>query len=146
MQNVHSGLFFLTQKFLDAIILPDVQIDAKKGGMNMRKALAAVFFAGLFLLMLSTLVVTPDDASAAAIPPPSPADFHAVLAPPAPQPVCSADASSIAESRSMAVLYVMPDSHAVSPAVIHDSNGRVLTSVRYENSVYQVFRAGVAGG
>ena len=27
-----------------------------------------------------------------------------------------------------------------------DSNGRVLTAVRYENSVYQVFRPEVAGG
>ena len=101
----------------------------------MRKSLAAVFFAGLFLLMLSTLVVTPEDASAAAISPPSPADFHAVLAPPAPQPVCSADASCSAENRSPAVWFALPCSKAVSPAVIHDSNGRVLTSVRYENSV-----------
>ena len=27
-----------------------------------------------------------------------------------------------------------------------DANGRVLTACRYENSVYQLFRAGVAGG
>lgn len=112
----------------------------------MRKAFAAVFFAGLFLLMLSTLVVSPDHASAAAIPPPSPADFHAVLAPPAPQPIGSADVSCTAENRSPAVWFALPSGAAVSPVVIHDSNGRVLTSVRYENSVYQVFRAGVAGG
>ena len=35
---------------------------------------------------------------------------------------------------------------AVSPAHKCDSNGRILTSARYENSVYQLFRPEVAGG
>lgn len=113
----------------------------------MRKALAVVFFAGLFLLMLSTLVVSPDDASSVNVPPPSPADFQAVVLPPSmPQPVCSADHFSTSEERCANDCVQLSFDPAVSTAAIHDSNGRVLTSVRYENSVYQVFRAGVAGG
>lgn len=112
----------------------------------MRKALYAVLWTGLFLLLLSTLVVTPEAASAADILPPSSAQFHAFTLPAAPEPTCGADHPSFVQSRVFASSVSQKMEWAADPGAQHDSNGRVLTSVRYENSVYQVFRPEVAGG
>lgn len=113
----------------------------------MRRALYVVLLTGLFLLMLSALVVTPEsrEVSAAALPP---SDVRAVF-----RPLVSAilpDAADAPSGRSdmRPVLSLLPALLlcAVFLPGARDANGRVLTAVRYENSVYQLFRPEVAGG
>ena len=111
----------------------------------MRNVLFTLLFAGLFLLLLSALVVSapPDGAE----PMPSVPVNAALL----PQPAQACEANGLSAMRPLlshslwlcAVLAVL-----CLPAASHnrDANGRVLTAVRYENSVYQVFRPEVAGG
>ena len=113
----------------------------------MRRALYTVLLAGLFLLMLSALVVTPE-----AIPDPTPtrapADFHAMFRPlvsailpePAAAPVSRADVRVM-----LTFLPVLTLCLAFFTGT-RDANGRVLRDIRYENSVYQLFRPEVAGG
>ena len=113
----------------------------------MRKWAVTVLVTGLFLLMLSALVVTPEDA----VPPPAPvvhADYHAVFVPPVdpPAPVTARTAENrqplCSGVKAQSVLAVCGWQDGES----RDSNGRVLSALRYENSVYQVFRPEVAGG
>lgn len=113
----------------------------------MRKALWAVCFTGLFLLMLSALVVTPEDALPAEPVPPLPLNAHLMFAAmPAPSaPVAQADAA-LSVLRFFFVLLPVSLLCAASLPYSCDSNGRILTSARYENSVYQLFRPEVAGG
>lgn len=113
----------------------------------MRKALYAVLLTGLFLLMLSALVVTPETADVHPVADLS-IDFQTAF-----RPLVSAilpDAADVPAARSdlrftlcaLPVLLLC----AAFWACICDANGRVLTAVRYENSVYQLFRPEVAGG
>ena len=113
----------------------------------MRRAVYAVLLTGLFLLMLSALVVTPETAVSQPEIDLS-ADFHAVF-----QPLVSAilpDAADVPSSRSDLRLlpFALPVIllGAALFSGVHDANGRVLSAVRYENSVYQLFRPEVAGG
>jgi len=113
----------------------------------MRKTAMAILLGGLFLLMLSALVVTPEDAYAPA-PPPSPRQYHAVFALPA-QPPAPVSAGMTAHRAQPGLMPAA--SQTAAPADWHaqgtrDSNGRVLSTARYENSVYEVFRAETAGG
>ena len=113
----------------------------------MRKALYTVLLAGLFAVMLSALVVSPE------APAEQPAarvhqDFHALF-----RPMVSAilpDAvdcpSGRAEVRVIFCALPLLFQCCIPFSVSRDANGRILTSVRYENSVYQLFRAEVAGG
>ena len=112
----------------------------------MRKAFWAVVTIGLFLLLLSALVVTPETAvreSAPALP----VDYHAVLMTPvcpvAPDPLQPAGSF---ESRVCLYGFALLCAFVFVLTARHDSNGRILTAARYENSVYQVFRPEVAGG
>lgn len=113
----------------------------------MRKALYAVLLTGLFVLMLSALVVTPETADVPA-PADLTADFRAVF-----RPLVSAmvpDTADVPSGRTDAAMAVChlpvltPCAALLSCA--RDANGRVLSAVRYENSVYQLFRPEVAGG
>lgn len=113
----------------------------------MRRALYAVLLTGLFLLLLSALVVTPDlpDAPASVR---MPADFRAVF-----RPVISAALPEAADALPArpdlrVILSVLPVLFMCAALFlgVRDANGHVLTAVRYENSVYQVFRPEVAGG
>ncbi len=113
----------------------------------MRKALLAVLVSGLFLLMLSALIVTPEDAAAE---PPAPVSPMAALIP-APTSVPLYDHADGVSARwqSDRALPLCAFASALlllCAALSHDANGRVLTTPRYENSFYQVFRAEVAGG
>lgn len=113
----------------------------------MRKALWAICLTGLFLLMLSALVVTPEDSLPREPVPPLPANAPVFLvAAPAPAaPLADREAAGT-EMLFFFALLGISFLAAVSPAHKCDSNGRVLTSARYENSVYQLFRPEVAGG
>ena len=113
----------------------------------MRRALTAVLLTGLFLLMLSALVVTPEltEAQPAVN---GTADFHAVF-----RPLISAmlpDAADVPAGRTSQSVPVCVFSVLLLCAALvlctRDANGRVLSAVRYENSVYQLFRPEVAGG
>ena len=117
------------------------------GGERMRKIAAAVFVTGLFVLMLSALVVTPaqDAAPAQAR---SIDEQHAVFL--MPVDANGAMPSALPQSR-----YETDDEPVAVTAVSHtdwqaqglrDSNGHVLLALRYEDCVYQVFRAEIAGG
>jgi len=113
----------------------------------MRRALYAVLLTSLFLLLMSALVVTPETAQVQPAADLS-ADFHAVF-----RPLVSAvlpdaaDAPSSRASHSIA-LCTLPVLLLCTALVscARDANGRVLSAVRYENSVYQLFRPEVAGG
>ena len=113
----------------------------------MRKTAVAILLGGLFLLMLSALVVTPQDASPPA-PPPQPEQYHAVFMPPAepPAPVSAEVPAQRTQPGTMANLTTAVVDDEWHGTGVHDSNGRVLNTIRYENSVYEVFRAEVAGG
>lgn len=113
----------------------------------MRRALYAVLLTGLFALMLSALVVAPE-APQAPVPPPLPQDFHAVFRPliSAILPDAAALPSSQPELRPALGLTPLVLLCAVLLTGTRDANGRVLSAVRYENSVYQLFRPEVAGG
>ena len=113
----------------------------------MRKALYAVLLTGLFVLMLSALVVTPEAAETPAAVDLS-ADFHAAFRPlvSAILPdAADAPANRISASAALGMLPVFLLCAAPLSA-LRDANGRVLSAVRYENSVYQLFRPEVAGG
>ena len=113
-----------------------------------RKVWLAALLTGLFLLMLSALVVTPADEAAPVRLLPAPADQHAVLLPmPAPQAPSSADAPARSPEWKLAVWSaVLAICCMAASAAQRDANGHVLRSVRYENSVYQLFRPEMAGG
>ena len=113
----------------------------------MRRTLYAVLLAGLFLLMLSALVVTPESVENQ---PPMrmPQDFHAIF-----RPVISAILPEAADAPAgrpavQMILGFLPllCLCAVPPDGVRDANGRVLCALRYENSVYQLFRPEIAGG
>lgn len=113
----------------------------------MRRVLYAVLLSGLFVLLLSALVVTPEEA---AVPQETDlsADFHAVF-----RPVVSAILPDTADAPSaranISLLFsTLPVlfSCAAPLSCARDANGRTLSAVRYENSVYQLFRPEVAGG
>ncbi len=113
----------------------------------MRKALYAVLLTGLFVLLLSALVVSPETAETPAEWNP-PADFHAVF-----RPVISAVLPAAADVPSNRIsesagIWILPVLFlcAAPLLALRDANGRVLCAVRYENSVYQLFRPEVAGG
>jgi len=113
----------------------------------MRRALYAVLLTGLFLLMLSALVVTPETADAQPAVDLS-ADFHAAFRPlvSAILPdAADAPAGRTSHSITLCTLPVLLLCAALISCV-RDANGRVLSAVRYENSVYQLFRPEVAGG
>lgn len=113
----------------------------------MRKALWTICLTGLFLLLLSALVVTPEDALPREPVPPLPANAPVfVVAAPAPAALPADRETAGTEMRFFFALLAVPFLAAANPAHKHDSNGRVLTSARYENSVYQLFRPEVAGG
>ena len=111
----------------------------------MRKALMGVLLTGLFLLLLSALVVSPEE-TAEPMPLP-PREYHAAFLPmtalndaaagqlQSPQPEAREAAAGVLLAAAVCCL-----------CCVCDSNGRVLTAARYENSVYQVFRPEVAGG
>ena len=113
----------------------------------MRKALWTICLTGLFLLLLSALVVTPEDALPREPVPPLPANAQLFLAAaPAPAAPAADRESSGAETRFFFVLLCALFPAAAAAARKCDSNGRILTSARYVNSVYQLFRPEVAGG
>lgn len=113
----------------------------------MRRVVYAVLLTGLFLLLLSALVVTPETAEAQSTPDLS-ADFHAVF-----RPVVTAilpeaavaPVNRLSQAEALCLLPVLPLCAALLSRAC-DANGRVLSAVRYENSVYQLFRPEVAGG
>lgn len=113
----------------------------------MRKVLYAVLLTGLFLLMLSALVVTPEAADAQ---PPvrMPLNVQAVFLP-AVSTAVSDPAHLLSNRPDMRVMLSLVPVLLLCAALIwgvRDANGHVLTAVRYENSVYQVFHPEVAGG
>ena len=114
----------------------------------MRKVWLTALLTGLFLLMLSVLVVTPADEAAPVRLLPAPADQHAVLLPmPPPQAPSTADAPARSPEWKLAVCAAaLAVCCMAASAAPHDANGHVLRSVRYENSVYQLFRPEMAGG
>ena len=113
----------------------------------MRKVMYTVLITGLFLLLLSALVVTPEVPEAVSLGEAS-TDFQAVFRPlqsvllpsAADAPRCSPGAQLLAWAMPVYALFCL------IPGLTRDANGRVLTAVRYENSVYQLFRPEVAGG
>ena len=114
----------------------------------MRKALWAFLCTGIFLLMLSALVVTPETPAAAGAVPVLPEDLHAVFRPAVlPPPVDTADGGLRQAEIGMSLLCAFLLAAVVLPRLCPtDANGRIITAVRYENSVYQLFRPEVAGG
>ena len=112
----------------------------------MRKVLYAVFVTGLFVLMLSALVVSPETADAQSAWH-QPADLRATFRPvvSAVMPDAAVPASRISCTAALCALPVLLLCTAPLSAV-RDANGHVLSAVRYENSVYQLFRPEVAGG
>lgn len=113
----------------------------------MRKAFGVLLLGGLLLLLLSALVVTEADAC---LPEADvlPARTQPVLMMPASVAAAQQTDASVAPSTPVRALCLLALAGACClPAFhAHDANGRVLTAGRYENSVYQVFRAEVAGG
>ena len=112
----------------------------------MRRAVYAAILTGLFLLLLSALVVSPETPAAPRALPES-EEHHAVFRPliSAIVPEVSARAQEHPETRL--ILCSIPLILCFMPlCVTRDANGRVLRAARYENSVYQLFRAEVAGG
>ena len=112
----------------------------------MRKALYAVLLSALFLLLLSALVVP----SEAAEPLPAgslPAHLHAAFC--LPVPAVPPQGEQMPASGGLHLLPSMLPAlfaGAILLFGVRDANGRVLSAVRYENSVYQLFRPEVAGG
>lgn len=113
----------------------------------MRRMVWAVLLSGLFLLMLSALVVTPDTA----VPTPQApvaGDWQAVFHPLVSAILPDAAAEPRIAERTRMILSPLPLfwHFSAPPAAVSDANGRILTALRYENSVYQLFRPEVAGG
>ena len=113
----------------------------------MRRALYGILLAGLFLLMLSSLVVTPENA-ASELPSHMPADIHATFRPLLSAMLPETTDAPVSRTAFRLILSALPllSLCAVPIAGVRDANGRVLCSLRYENSVYQLFRPEVAGG
>ena len=113
----------------------------------MHRALFGVMLAGLFVLLLSALVVTPET-EPPAVSPLMPHDFHAVMTSAA-LPSAQADLSAPEPAEELQMRSQLPKQHSADETCRRasaDSNGRVLRSLRYENSFYQLFRPEVAGG
>ena len=113
----------------------------------MRKAMYAVLLSGLFVLLLSALVVTPEVPAAPDVSDLR-ADFQAVFRPLVSAILPDAAAVPSTQNADSAVLCMLPVFLlcAAPLSALRDANGRVLSAVRYENSVYQLFRPEVAGG
>ncbi len=111
----------------------------------MRKAFAAVFWAGLFVLMLSALVVTPHQEAPPKPEPPFP--MHVAFAAAAQRvlPSVPETMAKPCEHEEYSVKAEIGAGDALLPQH-RDANGRVIRGGRYENSVYQVFRPETAGG
>ena len=107
----------------------------------MRRILPAVLLGGLFLLMLSALVTTPQPEN----PIPPPVETAVVMARQQEQPQTACQQPSAGETRTLRLRLHRADLPMMLPRAT-DANGRVLTACRYENSVYQLLRAGVAAG
>ena len=108
------------------------------------RRLGYVLLMGVFLLMLSALVVSSEEPAAAAGEP-LPVNLHFIAAPPS---AAQADLPADGTEQKKGVVCEETVQTLHTPPLLRafDSNGRVLTAVRYENSVYQVFRPEVAGG
>lgn len=111
----------------------------------MRRALWTLLFGGVFLLMLSALVVAPPQEPPPVPDWPMPTDTALCAlpgngsGPAAHQPVPRTENRQVeaVTARENCPLPLLRET---------DANGRVLRNGRYENCVYQVFRASVAGG
>lgn len=111
----------------------------------MRKALLTVLLTGLFVL-LSALVVTPQTEADRVPTPLPPMRAQAAVMPCAPADGCGLAQARPTDVRAALVCLIMACAFALPGLMHRDSNGRVLCALRYENSVYQVFRPEVAGG
>lgn len=112
----------------------------------MRKVVYAVLLTGLFLLLLSALVVTPQTEAAQAPAPLSPMQAQAAVLPQPAADGCGAAQARPVEVRAALVCLLAACAFSLPRLAHRDSNGRVIRALRYENSVYQVFRPEVAGG
>lgn len=110
------------------------------------KMLGGLLLAGIFLLLLSALVVTPESSLPAAAE--LPADVHAVFMPAALPAAADAAGQLLRQPDWRVLLGVLfaPALLLLPAPATRDANGRIITAVRYENSVYQLFRPEVAGG
>ncbi len=111
----------------------------------MRRALYTVLMVGLFALALSALVVSPQEGVAEPAAAPTLSHVQAALLPQPPPDVTGAH-SRPPEARAVLAALPAPRFAMLTHLAQRDSNGRVLRALRYENSVYQVFRPEVAGG
>lgn len=112
----------------------------------MRKAVYALLLTGLFLLLLSALVVTPQPEAAPVPTPLAPMQAQAAVLPQPAVDGCGAAQARPLDVRAALVCLLAACAFALPRPTHRDSNGRVLCALRYENSVYQVFRPEVAGG
>lgn len=116
----------------------------------MRKALETAALAGLFLLLLSALVVASpqEGAPARRMEPPTVPPDAAVAALASAEGTLAAQANAGPQGTRMDARLDAPPTDGLrrQPEGRHDANGRVLTAPRYAQSVYQVFRAELAGG
>lgn len=111
----------------------------------MRRALWTLLFGGVFLLMLSALVVAPPQEAPPAPQWPPPQDAALCALPrDASVPAANSPIPQTESRRMEAVAAQAPPPLSIPQNT--DANGRVLRDGRYENCVYQVFRASVAGG
>lgn len=117
----------------------------RKGDGLMRKALWAALLGGVFLLMLSALVVTPQDEAPLQSKRIVPENAALCAMPQAAAIPAAQEAPQPARERAQQALPATETQPLPLPRET-DANGRVLRATRYENCVYQVFRAGVAGG
>ena len=118
--------------------------------MAVRKALEIAALAGLFLLLLSALVVASpqEGAPARRMEPPTVPPDAAVVALASPDGTLAVRANPGPQGTRMDARLDAPPADGLrrQPEGRHDANGRVLTAPRYAQSVYQVFRAELAGG
>ena len=111
--------------------------------MKFGKILLTALVCGLFLLLLSALVVTPETETV--LPEPQPLTGLQMSA--RALPVCGDGGETARWGLVLAALFFCaPLCLLPRLSLSRDANGRVLRATRYENCVYQVFRAGVAGG
>lgn len=111
----------------------------------MRRALWTLLFGGVFLLMLSALVVAPPREAPPAPQWPPPQDA-ALCALPRDASVPAANSPAPRTENRQAEAVTARENCPLPLLRETDANGRVLRNGRYENCVYQVFRASVAGG
>ena len=116
----------------------------------MRKALGIAAMAGLFLLLLSALVVASpqEGVPARRMEPPTVPPDATVAALALAEGTLAAQANAGVQGTRMDARLDAPPTDGLrrQPEGRHDANGRVLTAPRYAQSVYQVFRAELAGG